>query len=143
VGLRAGGLHADGHDGRHADRQLGGGAAFVALDARTMGMGAANNVDLLRSGSTRRNQLLVQPFVNYNFGKGWALSSVPIITANWEAESVQQSTVPLGHGLMRTTKFSGRPLVVGVHYYYNVVRPDTAASSQLRFMLVLLYPNKG
>jgi hypothetical protein len=92
--------------------------------------------------TTKTNQLLVQPFVNYNFGKGWALSSVPIITANWEAESGQQWTVPLGLGLMRTTKFSGRPLVVGVHYYYNVVRPDTAPSSQVRFMLVLLYPPK-
>jgi hypothetical protein len=30
-----------------------------------------------------------------------------------------------------------------VHYYYNVVRPDTAPSSQLRFMVVLLYPKKG
>jgi hypothetical protein len=91
---------------------------------------------------TKTNQFLVQPFVNYNIGRGWAIASVPQITANWEAESGQQWIVPVGLGLMRTTKRSGRPLVVGVHYCYNVVRPDTAPSSQVRFMAVLLYPPK-
>ena len=122
------------------------GPAFVALAMPgpwVTGLLVTNVWTFADAGDdTKTNQLLVQPFVNYNFGKGWALSSVPIITANWEAESGQQWTVPLGLGLMRTTKFSGRPLVVGVHYYYNVVRPDTAPSSQVRFMLVLLYPPK-
>ena len=33
------------------------------------------------------SQLLIQPFVNYNMADGWYLSSSPIITANWEADS--------------------------------------------------------
>ena len=58
------------------------------------------------------NQFLLQPFVNFNFGKGWAISTVPIITANWDAESGQQWTVPVGAGISRTTVFSGRPMVL-------------------------------
>jgi hypothetical protein len=88
------------------------------------------------------NQFLLQPFVNFNFGKGWAIASVPLITANWDAESGQQWTVPIGAGISRTTVFSGRPMVLAVHYYHNVVHPDAAAGGQLRFMWVLLFPKK-
>ena len=31
------------------------------------------------------NNFLTQPFVNYNFGGGWYVTSSPIVTANWEA----------------------------------------------------------
>ena len=31
------------------------------------------------------NQLLIQPFVNYNLSNGWSIGTAPIITANWEA----------------------------------------------------------
>lgn len=95
------------------------------------------------SGSTTKvNQFLLQPFVNYNFGKGWAISTVPVITANWDAESGQQWTVPIGAGISRTTVFSGRPMTLAIHYYRNVVRPDSAAADQVRFMLVMLFPKR-
>ena len=103
-----------------------------------------NNVwTISDAGDDRKvNQFLLQPFVNYNLAKGWAIASVPIITANWEADSGQEWTVPLGLSISRTTVFSGRPMVLGLHYYHNVVHPDTAASSQLRFMVVLLFPKR-
>ena len=95
------------------------------------------------SGSTTKvNQFLLQPFVNFNFGKGWAISTVPVITANWDAESGQQWTVPIGAGISRTTVFSGRPMTLAIHYYRNVVRPDSAGADQVRFMLVMLFPKK-
>lgn len=92
--------------------------------------------------STKVNQLLVQPFINFNFGKGWAISTVPVITANWDAASGQQWTVPIGAGISRTTVFSKRPMTVALHYYRNVVRPDNVAADQVRFMLVLLFPKR-
>ena len=49
-------------------------------------------------GPTRVNALLLQPFVNYNFGEGWYLVSSPILTANWVASSGDKWTVPLGAG---------------------------------------------
>ena len=37
------------------------------------------------------NQMLLQPFVNYNIGDGWYLTSSPIMTANWKAESASRN----------------------------------------------------
>jgi hypothetical protein len=89
---------------------------------------------------TETNLLVVQPFVNYNFGKGYALGFSPVISANWDAPSGQQWTVPLGIGISRTTVFNRRPMQVGAQYYYNVERPDSAAGQTLRFVVSLLYP---
>ena len=92
-------------------------------------------------GDPEVNQLLIQPFVNYNFGKGWAISTGPIITANWSAPSGQEWTVPLGLGITRTTLFAGRPINIGAQYYYNVVHPDNGPASQFRIVFALLYPS--
>lgn len=91
-------------------------------------------------GSPETNLLTIQPFVNYNFGSGWALSTSPIITANWDASAGNEWTVPMGMGLTRTTVFNQRPMNIGVQYYYNVERPDGGAGQQLRFIIALLYP---
>jgi hypothetical protein len=82
----------------------------------------------------------LQPFVNYNFGHGWALSFAPIITANWNASDGNEWTVPLGIGITRTTVFNHRPMNLGLQYYFNVEHPDGAAGQQLRFVVSLLYP---
>ncbi len=81
----------------------------------------------------------MQPFINFNFGKGWALAFAPLLTANWDAESGNEWTVPLGFGISRTTAFNKRPMTLGVQYY-NVERPDGSAASQLRFAISLRYP---
>jgi hypothetical protein len=42
------------------------------------------------------NQILLQPFFNYNFPKGRYLTSSPIITANWKEDHNEQWVVPVG-----------------------------------------------
>jgi hypothetical protein len=91
-------------------------------------------------GAPETDLLTMQPFVNYNFGGGWATSFAPIITANWDAPDGSQWTVPLGMGITRTTVFNGRPMNVGFQYYYNVERPDGTPSQQFRFIIALIYP---
>ena len=91
-------------------------------------------------GSPEMNLLTIQPFVNYNFDHGWALSFSPIISANWDAPEGNEWTVPLGIGLTRTTVFNRRPMNIGVNYYYNVERPDGGPGQQLRLTVALLYP---
>ena len=91
-------------------------------------------------GEPKTNQFVFQWFVNYNFGEGWALATAPLNTANWDADEGQQWTVPLGIGISKTTAFNGRPMTLGVQYYYNVERPDNVAATQLRFVVSLLYP---
>jgi hypothetical protein len=91
-------------------------------------------------GDPEVNQLLVQYFVNYNFGKGWAITSAPIITANWEAASGQEWTVPFGVGIAKTTLFNRRPMTLGAQFYFNVAHPDNGPSNQLRMFVTLLFP---
>jgi hypothetical protein len=92
--------------------------------------------------ATEVNQLLVQPFANFNLGKGWALSSAPIITANWDAADDNTWTVPLGAGVTWTTKIGRQAMNLGVAYYANVEHPDDAARNQVRFVLAFLFPQK-
>ena len=41
-------------------------------------------------GDRRVSQMLMQPFVNYNLGDGWYVTSSPIVTADLKAESGPQ-----------------------------------------------------
>src|SRR5574341_970556 len=43
---------------------------------------------------TNVNQLLIQPFVNYNLADGWYLTSAPIMTGNFSASGGNHWTVP-------------------------------------------------
>ena len=67
-------------------------------------------------GDPKTDLFLLQPFVNYNLPRGYALSTSPAITANWDAPSGQQWTVPLGFGISKTTVFNGRPTQLAVQY---------------------------
>jgi hypothetical protein len=94
------------------------------------------------NGPPRTNNFLWQYFVNYNFGKGWALSAAPSITANWDATRSQRWTVPVGGGISRTLVFNRQPMTLGFQYYYNSIRPDSANSTTLRFSVSLIFPQK-
>lgn len=91
-------------------------------------------------GDPKTNLLVVQPFVNYNFGHGWALAYSPVITANWDASDGNEWTVPLGVGLTRTTVFNRRPMNFSIQYYANVTHPDGSAGQTLRFAVAWLFP---
>ena len=93
-------------------------------------------------GPPKTNLFLWQYFVNYNFGKGWALASAPTITANWDAADGQKWTVPVGGGISRTLVFNKQPMTLGFQYYYNAKRPDNAASTTVRFIVAFIFPQK-
>src|SRR4029078_11031765 len=78
-------------------------------------------------GEPEVNLFTLQPFLNVNFGAGYALGFAPVITAHWDAEPGERWTVPLGIGISRTTVFSGRPITLAAQYYHNVTRPEAGA----------------
>ena len=86
------------------------------------------------------NQTLIQPIVNYNLPGGWFLTSVPLITANWEKDGDDRWTVPIGIGVGKVHRFGTLPVGLELASYYNVVRPDAAAEWTLRFRINLLFP---
>ena len=83
---------------------------------------------------------LIQPFVNYNFPDGFYLTSAPIATVAWQAESGQKWTVPLGGGVGKIFHFGKLPVNTQVSAYYNVVRPDFGANWQIRAQVQLMFP---
>jgi hypothetical protein len=93
-------------------------------------------------GAPEVNQFTLQPFINYNFGKGWAAAFAPLITANWDAPGGEEWTVPLGVGISRTTVFNRRPISVGAQYYHNVEHPTAGPANQFRVQLSMLYPSR-
>lgn len=66
---------------------------FGALANNVWSFASADNTD-----RPQVNRLTFQPFVNYDFRRGWYLTSSPIITADWKADHGEQCTVPLGGG---------------------------------------------
>jgi len=106
--------------------------------------GLVNNVWSVSEDSGRQevNQFLFQPFINYNFPDvpGRYLSFAPIITANWEADSGNRWTVPLGLGVGQIFRIGKQPVNGLVAAYYNVEKPDYGADWQLRVQLQFLFP---
>jgi hypothetical protein len=71
------------------------------------------------------SQFLAQYFVNYNLPDVWYLTSSPIITTNWEAESKGNKwTVPVGGGFGKVFHIGKLPFNGNVGAFANVVRPD-------------------
>jgi hypothetical protein len=86
------------------------------------------------------SNFLMQPFLNYNFPGGTYLTSSPIITANWNAPSGQQWTVPLGMGAGHIFHLGKLPVNGQLSGYYNVVHPDEGPNWQLRVQVQFMFP---
>jgi len=86
------------------------------------------------------NQILIEPFINYNLEGGWYLITDMIITANWDADSSQRWTVPLGGGAGKLFKIGNQPINSRIEAYYNVERPDGAPDWQASFQFQFLFP---
>ena len=108
-------------------------------------LGALANQQWSFAGDSDRrsvSQMLIQPFVNYNLPDGWYLTTSPVMTANWMADSGDRWTVPLGGGfgkLWRVGKV-GLPVNTQLQAFYNVEKPQGAADWTLRFQLQFLLP---
>ena len=86
------------------------------------------------------NNGLVQPFLNYNFRDGLYLTSAPILTVDWKADSGQRWTVPIGGGVGKIFHVGKLPVNTQLSAYYNVVRPDLEANWQIRAQVQLMFP---
>ena len=86
------------------------------------------------------DQLFIQYFINYNLPNSWYLSSAPIVTANWNAESGNQWLVPFGGTVGKLFRVGKLPINAQAGAFYNAVKPDGGAEWQTRFQLQLLFP---
>lgn len=92
------------------------------------------------SGSEDVNFFTWQPIINYNLSEGWYLVSVPIITANWEADSDNRWTLPIGGGVGKIFHIGKQPVNFSTQLYYNAIKPDIVGDWTLRIQFQLMYP---
>jgi hypothetical protein len=119
----------------------GGGPSAVVLriDGSWVYGALVNNV-WAGTQNQRVNQMLIQPFLNYNLPHGWYLTTSPIITANWLASPGDKWTVPIGGGFGRLFKIGKLPINAQIQGFYNVVKPDSGPNWSMRFQIQALFP---
>jgi len=86
------------------------------------------------------NQMLINPFVNYNLPGGWYLTMSPNITADWHADSEERWTVPIGGGVGRLFRVGKQPVNIQLAGYYNVVHPTLGPEWTVRLQIQFLFP---
>lgn len=93
-------------------------------------------------GAKAVNQMLIQPFLNYNLPDGWYLTTAPIITGNFSAGEGNHWTLPIGGGVGKLWRLGrvGLPLNTQIVPFYNAVTPDYGPDWQLRVQLQFLFP---
>jgi hypothetical protein len=92
---------------------------------------------------TGHSVMTAQYFYAYGLGKGWQIASAPVITYDWNADSDQAWTVPLGFGVSRTTAIGGKPWKFQVQVQYFVEQPDAFGPEWLlKFTVTPVVQNK-
>ena len=86
------------------------------------------------------NQLLLEPFVNYNLDNGWYLVTDMVITSNWSASSSNRWTVPVGGGVGKIFKIGKQSINAKAEAYYNVTSPTGSPDWTLMFQWAFLFP---
>ena len=121
---------------------IGPSAVIVAMNGPWVVGGLAQNLFSVAGDGGRRgvNQMLIQPFMNYNMGDGWYLVSTPIVTANWKADGSDVWTLPIGGGIGRVVEFDGSPINLRTQAFYNVAKPKVGPRWSLQFQVQLLFP---
>jgi hypothetical protein len=87
------------------------------------------------------NQMLLQPFVNYNLPHKWYLTSSPVITANWKLDAGRWF-VPVGGGAGKIVRFGKVPVNIYGQFFGNAEHPNGTSKWSARFQMQFLFPRK-
>ncbi len=86
------------------------------------------------------NTFYLQYIITYFLANKWYLSSAPINTANWEEDSDNRWTIPLGGGFGKVFRIGKLPINASTQAFYNVEKPDNAPEWQWRIQFTFLFP---
>ena len=90
--------------------------------------------------AARVNQSSLQFFVNYNLDAGWYLSTSPLITMNWEADSGEQLKLPLSGGFGKLHRFGKQPVDFRLVAYKNIEQTRYGPEYEVTFSVKFLFP---
>lgn len=67
----------------------------------------------------------LQYVVRYSLPRAWSIGAGPSISYDWEAESGDRWTVPVGLGVTKTVRIGSFPMKLRAEVHYSIVRPDS------------------
>lgn len=71
------------------------------------------------------NQTDIQYVIRRNLSNGWSLGMGPTVSIDWEADSGDKVTFPIGLGITKTLRFGNTPWKMRLEPQYSIIRPDT------------------
>ncbi len=85
----------------------------------------------------------LQYFVYYSLSDTMSIGAGPNIIANWEQDSNDAWTVPIGLGFNKTFQMGKVPVRIGFEVHYSVIQPDDGPSSEwdFRFFIIPAMPS--
>jgi hypothetical protein len=86
------------------------------------------------------DQLVMQPFANYNLPRGWYLTSSPIVATDWKRASTDRWTVPIGGGAGKVFRVGKHAINASLQGFSDVVQARQAGNWTLRAQLQFLFP---
>ncbi len=89
------------------------------------------------------NLMNFQYFIYYSLSDTFSIGAAPNIIANWEENSSNAWTVPIGIGFNTTVNIGKVPVRFGVELHYSVVTPDVIPAPQwdFRFFVIPAAPS--
>ena len=92
---------------------------------------ADDQANLAKESQNPIGNIISLPFEN-NFDFG-----------DWEADSDDRWTVPVGGGVGKLIRFGKQPVDIKAQGFVNAVKPDGAADWSLQVQVKLLFPKQG
>lgn len=85
------------------------------------------------------NLSTLQYFINYNT-PNYYINTSPTMSYNWEADSNNAWTIPLGLGIGKIFRFGEKPVDMRLSAYWNAEKPEGAAEWFVEFQIKFLFP---
>ena len=80
----------------------------------------------------------LQYFVYYSLDSTTSIGAGPNIIANWEQDTDNRFTVPVGMGINKTFQFGKVPVRIGAEVHYSVIQPDDVPGSEWDFRFYII-----
>ena len=89
------------------------------------------------------NMTNIQYLYYWSISDTMSIGAGPNILINWEQNSDNRYTVPVGFGINKTFQFGKVPVRMGIEYYQTVIEPDEVVASDwsVRFYIIPAAPS--
>ncbi|MGD8668222.1 MAG: hypothetical protein PVI58_19625 [Desulfobacterales bacterium] len=80
----------------------------------------------------------LQYFIFYSLDDVTSIGAAPNVIANWEQDSDNAWTIPIGLGISRTFQFGKLPVRLGAEVHYSIIQPDDVVGQEWNFRFYVI-----